>query len=92
MSFGISNIVYFQPASEISSSTLNFALNQIINAAYSFVYVDIDFRVFTLVDNKVNAQGTVSLTKFSKPSTNITALITKVGSRYGGDSNINYFI
>lgn len=91
LSFGISNIVYFQPASEISSSTLNFALNQVINTAYSFEYVDIDFKVFTLVDNKVDASGTVSLTKFSKPSPNISAIITKIDSRYGGDSGINYY-
>ena len=91
-SFGLSNIIYFQPSSEISSSSLAFTLNQIINTAYSFEYVDISFRVFTIVDSKLNAEGTATLTKFSKPSPNVSALITKVDSRYGGESGINYYL
>ena len=91
-SFGISNIIYFQPASTISASALNFNINNVINSAYSFEYVNIDFRIFTVVDGKVNAEGFAVLNKFSKPSKNVSALITKVDSRYGGDSGINYYI
>ena len=91
-SFGISNIIYFQPASTISSSSLNFHINNVINTAYSFEYKDIDFRIFTLVDGKVDAEGVAVLKKFSKPSKNVSALITKVDSRYGGDSGINYYM
>ena len=91
-SFGISNIIYFQPSSTISSGTLDFDINNVINSAYSFEYVDINFRIFTLVDGKVDAEGVAVLKKFSKPSKNVSALITKVDSRYGGDSGINYYI
>lgn len=54
--------------------------------------MNIDFRIFTLVDGKVDAEGVAVLNKFSKPSKNVSALITKVDSRYGGDSGINYYI
>ena len=56
-SFGLSHIIYFQPAAAISSNTLNFQLNKIINSAFSLEYVNKTFKVFTLVDNKVNAVG-----------------------------------
>ena len=91
LSFGLSSIIYFSPASPISSSTLNFNLNKIINTAYSFEYINTTFRVFTLVNDKVNAVGTTSIIKFSKPSTNVSAIITKTDSLYGGDSGINYY-
>ena len=90
-SFGLSNIIYFQPSSDISASALNFNLNRIINSAYSFEYVDTEFKVFTLIDNKVNAVGSASITKFSKPSRNISAIVTKIDSLYGGDAGINYY-
>ena len=85
-SFGLSHIIYFQPSSPISTAALNFNLNNIINTAYSYEYLDITFRVFTLIDGKVDAEGTTTLQKFSKPSKNVSALITRIGSRYGGDS------
>jgi hypothetical protein len=43
------------------------------------------------VNDKVNAVGTTSIIKFSKPSTNVSAIITKTDSLYGGDSGINYY-
>jgi hypothetical protein len=55
-----------------------------INTAYSFQYKDVSIEVFTVVDGKINAKGTMTLNKFSKPSTNITGLITKLDSIYGG--------
>ena len=91
LSFGLSRIIYFRPASSISSSSLNFNLNNIINSAYSFEYVTTSFKVFTLVNDKVDAVGTASITKFSKPSTNVSAIVTKIDSLYGGDSGINYY-
>lgn len=90
-SFGLSKVIYFQPSSTISASALNFNLNNIINTAYSFEYINTSFKVFTLVNDKVNALGTASITKFSKPSTNISAIITKIDSLYGGDSGIKYY-
>lgn len=83
-SFGLSKLIYFKPSAPISTSALNFNLNNIINTAYSFEYVSTTYKVFTLVNNKVNAVGTATLTKFSKPSTNVSAIITKVDSLYGG--------
>ena len=62
-----------------------------INSAFSFEYVNITFKVFTIVDHKVNAEGEASIIKFSKPSGNISALLTKIDSIYGGDSEINYY-
>ena len=90
-SFGLSNIVYFQPSSMITATGLSFTLNNIINSAYSIEYVDETFKVFTVVGNKVNALGTTSLLKFSKPTGNISALITQVGSLYGGEAGIRYW-
>ena len=90
-SFGLSKIIYFRPSTTLNPSTLNFNLNNIINTAYSFEYISTSFKVFTLVNDKVNAVGTASITKFSKPSTNASAIITKIDSLYGGDSGINYY-
>lgn len=39
----------------------------------------------------MNAVGSVTINKFSKPSPNISAIITEVDSVYGGDSGINYY-
>ena len=91
-SFGLSHIIYFHPASTISSSSISFNLDNIINSAFAFEYVITSFTVRTLVNGKVDAEGSASINKFSKPSTNITGLITKLDSLYGGDSNINYHI
>lgn len=91
LSFGLSKLIYFKPSAAVSSSALNFNLNNIINTAFSFEYINTTYKVFTLVDNKVNAVGTASLIKFSKPSTNASAIITKVDSLYGGESGITYY-
>ena len=91
-SFGLSHTIYFHPSATFSSSTLAFSLNQVINSAYSLSYVDTTFTVKTVVGGRVNALGTASLTKFSKPSKNITGLVTQTDSLYGGDSGINYYI
>ena len=48
--------------------------------------------MFTLVDGKVNAEGEASIVKWSKPSTNVSAIVTKIDSIYGGDAGINYYI
>lgn len=91
LSFGLSKIIYFTPSATLNPSTLNFNLNNIINTAYSFEYINTSFKVFTLVNDKVNAVGTASIVKFSKPSTNVSAIVTKIDSLYGGDSGINYY-
>lgn len=91
-SFGLANVVYFQPTTAITSATLNFNINQMINTAFSFVYTNINITVFSLVNNSVNAIGIGKLIKFSKPSKNISGLITSVDSVYGGDSGLNYYI
>jgi len=83
-SFGLANVVYFQPFSAISSATLNFNINQMINTAFAYEYVNLTIKVFSVVDNTINALGTVVYNKFSKPSQNISGLITKVDSIYGG--------
>lgn len=90
LSFGLSRIVYFKPATTISSSTLNFNLFNMINSAFAFEYINTTFKIFTLVSDKVNAVGTASIIKFSKPSTNVSAIVTKIDSIYGGDAGITY--
>jgi hypothetical protein len=91
LSFGLSRIIYFSPSTAISASALSFTLNNVINTAYSFEYVNTTLKVFTLVDDKVDAIGTTAILKFSKPSTNVSGIITKIDSLYGGDSGINYY-
>lgn len=90
-SFGKASIIYFNPSTAFSSTTLNFALNNIIQAAYQFDYSNVTFTVFTIVSNKVNAKGTAVMTKFAKYSRNLSALITSIDSSYGGDNEINYY-
>ena len=91
-SYGLSNVIYFQPASTISLSALSFSLNNVINSAYSFQYVDVSFRVATIVNGKVDAEATATLTKFSKPSPNVTALITNIDEKSGGEAGITYYL
>lgn len=91
LSFGLSKIIYFSPSTPYSSSSLAFTLKNVINTAYSFEYVNITFKVSTLVDDKINAIGTSTIIKFSKPSTNASAIVSKIDSLYGGDSGINYY-
>ena len=43
------------------------------------------------MDHKVDAEGEASIIKFSKPSKNVSAIITKIDSLYGGDAGINYY-
>lgn len=90
-SFGISQRIYCQPSSTISSASFDFELNKMINTAYSFEYKMLGLRVYTLVDGKINAEGTAQFEKFSKPSKNVSAIITEVDSNYGGDSGIKYY-
>lgn len=84
LSFGVANVIYFKPATTISSTTLSFTLTDNINTAFSFDYRNISIRVFTVIGNKIDSSGSGSLIKFSKPSTNISGLITKTDSIYGG--------
>ena len=83
-SFGIANVIYFQPATTISSTTLSFTLTNNINTAFSFDYRNISINVFTVVGGKIDSSGSGNLIKFSKPSTNISGLITNTDSIYGG--------
>jgi hypothetical protein len=54
------------------------------------VYINQTIKLYTIVNNKVNAYGIASYTKFTKPSLNISGIITSITSIYGGDSGINY--
>ena len=83
-SYGLANIIYFKPATLISSSTINFNLLNMINSAFFFDYKSISLRVFTVIDGKVDSEGYGTFVKLSKPSMNISGLITKTDSIYGG--------
>jgi hypothetical protein len=83
-SYGIANIIYFKPSSLIAGPSLNFNLLNMINSAFFFDYKNISLRVFTVIDGKVDSQGYGTLIKLSKPSMNISGLITKTDSIYGG--------
>ena len=41
-------------------------------------------KIFTVIGGKIDAAGTAEIVKFSKPSVNISGLVTKVDSIYGG--------
>lgn len=84
LSFGVANVIYFKPSTTISSTSLTFTLTDNINTAFSFDYKNISIRVFTVIGNKIDSSGSGNLIKFSKPSTNISGLITKTDSIYGG--------
>jgi hypothetical protein len=90
-SFSKASLIYFYPASTLSSTALSFNINNMIQAAYQFNYINVTFTVFTVVNNKVNAKGTATMIKFAKPSKNLSAIITSIDSSYGGDSQINYY-
>lgn len=55
-----------------------------INTAFSYDYKPLSIKVYTLVSGKIDSLGTGTITKFSKPSMNISGLITKSDSIYGG--------
>lgn len=55
-----------------------------INTAYFFDYKSILLKVFTVVDGKIDSQGLGNIVKLSKPSMNISGLVTKIDSIYGG--------
>lgn len=38
-----------------------------INAAYKIEYEDTSFKVYSLVGNKIDMEGTATMEKFSKP-------------------------
>ena len=44
-----------------------------------------------MVGDKVNEVGTASIPQFSNPSTNASAIVSKIDCLYGGDSGINYY-
>jgi hypothetical protein len=54
-------------------------------------YVNTTLTIFTVVGRKINALGTSTYLDFTQPSKNVSALITSIGSIYGGDSGISYF-
>lgn len=41
-------------------------------------------NIFSVIDGKIDSSGIGSIVKFSKPSVNISGLITKTDSNYGG--------
>lgn len=92
LSFGIAHIIYFNPTSAISSTAFSFNLNKMINSAYNHDYINKKVTIRTIIGNKVDSMGEGTLLKFSKPSPNISAIITNIGSVYGGDSGIVYSI
>lgn len=55
-----------------------------INSAYSFDYKNIALKVFTVIDGKIDSLGFGNIVKLSKPSLNISGLVTKIDSIYGG--------
>ena len=55
-----------------------------INSAYFFDYKSISLKVFTVIDSKIDSVGYGTIVKLSKPSRNISGLVTKIDSIYGG--------
>lgn len=90
--FGLASQVYLQPSATISVAAFSFTLQNILNAAYEVSYVNKTISLITVVGGKVDARGSADLLKFTQPSANVSAIITGIGSIYGGDSGINYFI
>lgn len=66
-------------------------INKLLNAAYETMYLNRTVTIFTVVNGKVNSLGSSTFLKLTQPSSNISAIITSIGSIYGGDSGINYF-
>ncbi len=83
-SFGLANVIYFKPSTSISSTTLSFTLRDTINTAFAFDYRSLPLKIFTVIGGKIDSLGTGTIVKFSKPSLNISGLVTKVDSIYGG--------
>lgn len=90
--FGLANIIYIQPSVTISSSALSFTIKKLLNAAFEIVYKNQTIKIFTVVNNKINALGSATYLKFTKASLNASAIFISIGSIYGGDSGINYNI
>ena len=88
--FGLANQIYIQPSAPVSSSSLAFTIDNLLNSAYERSYEAITVMVRTIVGNKVDAEGSTSLTKFASASPNITAYIGSIDSIYGGDAGQNY--
>jgi len=59
-------------------------LRDTINSAFAFDYKNTSIRIFTVIGGKIDSSGTGSIIKLSKPSLNISGLITKLDSIYGG--------
>ncbi len=55
-----------------------------INTAFAFDYKPTPIKVFTVIGGKIDSLGTGNIVKLSKPSQNISGLITKSDSIYGG--------
>ncbi len=89
--FGLASQIYIQPSTTVSASAFSFTITKLLNAAFSIMYVNKTITIFTVVNRKINALGTANLLKFTQPSSNVSAIITSIGSIYGGDSGINYF-
>lgn len=88
--FGLAGQIYIQPSATVSASAFSFTITKLLNAAYRMVYIDTVIKIFTVVNQKVDAVGTSTFLKFTQASKNVTARIVSVGSIYGGDSGINY--
>ena len=55
-----------------------------INTAFGYDYRTMAIKVYTIVSGKIDSYGQGNIVKFSKPSLNISGLITKSDSIYGG--------
>jgi hypothetical protein len=80
----LANVIYFKPATTISATTLTFTLRGTINTAFAFDYKSMQIKIFTVIAGKIDSLGTGTIVKFSKPSLNISGLVTKSDSIYGG--------
>jgi len=89
--FGLASQIYIQPSSTISSLAFSFTITKLLNAAYTMTYVNTTVTIFTVVGRKINALGISTYLDFTQPSKNVSAVVTSIGSIYGGDSGISYF-
>ena len=55
-------------------------------------YISKEVRVYTLVNNKVDASGSSTFLKFTQPSKNVSASINSISSVSGGDAGIKYYM
>lgn len=89
--FGLAAQIYIQPSATIATAAFAFNIQKLLNAAYSLEYVNRTVTISTVVNGKLNAQGSATLLKFTQTSSNVSAILTSIGSIYGGDSNIDYY-